>query len=212
MSTVSAALPPRLRQPRRRIHFGYAVAATTGRSGAQGLRARPVQDPPEAGARGASEPAGCGHRFLIRNDDSSGRTLPQSQVARRLVPVTPQAVEKSRATVMRGASPVQALRCEQDDNPKSSVGGSRSASDRHSGSFSTGWPITGPVSKLDGQPMALLQLAIDALWNGCRVGGKGQTATLSGRAVCIARCGLWTWVPPSSVSGAAMSCTRCHLD
>jgi hypothetical protein len=58
----------------------------------------------------------------------------------------------------------------------------------------------------------LLQLAIDSRWNGCRVGAKGQPATLSGRAVCIARCGLWTWRPPSSASGAAMSCTRCHHD
>jgi hypothetical protein len=58
----------------------------------------------------------------------------------------------------------------------------------------------------------LLQLAIDTRWNGCRVGAKGQPATLSGRAVCIARCGLWTWVPPASASGAATSCTLCHHD
>jgi predicted ATPase len=33
---------------------------------------------------------------------------------------------------------------------------------------------------------------IDTLWNGCKVGSEVQPATLSGRAVCIARCGLWT--------------------
>jgi hypothetical protein len=64
-----------------------------------------------------------------------------------------------------------------------------------------------PGSILDSQPTALLQLAIDTPWNGYRVGAKEQPATRSEGTVCIARCGLWTWVPPSSASGATMSCT-----
>jgi hypothetical protein len=49
-----------------------------------------------------------------------------------------------------------------------------------------------PLILTSEQILILLQISIDTLCNGCRVGAKGQPATLSGRAVCIARCGLWT--------------------
>ena len=187
MSTVNAALPPRLRQPRRRIPPGYAVAARRDGLEHKACGARPVQDPPEAGARGASGRAGCGHRFLIRNDDSSGRACPNLGSPDAWFCNAPACRKKPSDGDERGKS-VQALRCEQDDNSKSSVGGSRSASDRQSGSFQQAGPLPDPFQRW----MANQWHSFN--WPLTPFGMGVEWANLqSGRAVCIARCGLWTW-------------------